>query len=324
MALQTNDTKKNRLQIHYSTIDMLNICGIRFEFRYVKGVKIRPNASMLAGTGTDRGVTADLTNKIDKGELLGMSELTDIVSQAVQNESEKEEIELDEEEKSKGIKTVIGETKDKAVRLIKVHHGSVAPTIKPASVQRKFSIDMDGYLRDRAKQLYEESESATQYYKKIMKSQARALNALAKRGVDFVGEIDIFEKDGTTTAIRDTKTSTKSPTEDAALKSEQLTAYALASNVLDGQLPKYVALDYLVDLKREPKAVTRTSERDMEAIEVFLRRLTNAIHSLHSGIFIPASPSQWQCSERYCGYHSICDFVQKRKTIVDQLVKIET
>ncbi len=307
--------EKQRLQFHYSAIDMLNICGVRFEFRYVKGIKIAPNAFMLAGKGTDRGVTADLTNKIDKGELLQLSELTDIVSQAVKDESTKEDIQLDEEEKSKGLQQVIGDTQDKAVRLIKVHHGDVAPTIKPAAVQRKFSIDMDSYLRGRARQLYDEAEKTTPYYKKILESQARALNALAKRGVDFVGEIDIFERDDGTTAIRDTKTTAKTPTEDAALKSEQLTAYALASHVLDGQLPKYVALDYLVDLKREQKAVTRKSERDMEAIEVFLRRLTNAIHVLHTGIFVPASPNDWHCSERYCGYWNICPMVQKRKAI---------
>jgi hypothetical protein len=189
----------------------------------------------------------------------------------------------------------------------------VAPVIKPAIVQRKFSINMDSYLRDRAKQLYQEAEGLLGYYQKIKKSQARALNALAKKGVDFVGEIDIFEKDGEKTAIRDTKTSAKSPTEDAAVKSEQLTAYAMATQVLDGQLPQYVALDYLVDLKRGANTVTIKSERDMEAIEVFLRRLTNAIHVLHTGIFTPASPNDWHCSERYCGYWNICPMVQKRK-----------
>lgn len=306
---------KNRLQIHYSSIDMLNICGIRFEFRYVKNMKIPPNAFMLAGKGTDRGVTADLNNKINTGELLELDELTDVVAQAVDEESQKEDLELTEEEKGKGLKQVIGETKDKAVRLIKVHHAEVAPGVKPAIVQRKFAIDMDGYLRERARQLYEESEAANPYYKKILKSQARALNALAKRGVDFVGEIDIFEKDGDFNAIRDTKTSAKSPSENAAAKSEQLTAYALALNVLDGTLPKYVALDYLIDLKREPKSVTCKSERDMEAIEVFLRRLTNAIHVLHTGIFTPASPQDWHCSPQYCGYWNVCPYVQQRKVI---------
>lgn len=303
-------TEKMRLQIHYSMLDMLSICGVRFEFRYVKGIKKPPGTFMLAGTGTDRGVSANLQNKIETGNLLPLDAVTDIARQAVQDTANSEDIELDEEEKTIGKAQVISNTKDKAVRLVKVHHINVAPAILPTYVSRKFSINMDSYLRDRAKQLYGEAEiSANSYSKKILKSQARALNALAKRGVDFCGEIDIQEA----AIVRDTKTSTKSPSEDAADKSEQLSAYSLATHVLDGKLPDTVALDYLVDLKKEQKAVTRQSRRDMQAIEIFLRRITSAIHAIHTGVFTPAASGDWHCSEQWCGFWHSCDFVQKKR-----------
>jgi len=307
---------KERLQIHYSSIDMLNICGIRFEFRYVKGIKKPPGTFMLAGTGTDRGVTANLTNKIEKGVLLELDELTDIAAQAVDEASKTEDIALNDEEKSIGKEQAISNVKDKAVRLVKVHHKEIAPNLRPSQVARKFSIDMDSYLRDRAKQIYEEAENThNPRAKKVLKSQARALNALARRGVDFCGEIDILEKYGDLTHVRDTKTSGKSPTEDVADKSEQLSAYSLATHVLDGKIPDMVALDFLVDLKREQKAVTRQSKRDMAAIEIFLRRITNAIFAIHTGVFTPAAVGDWHCSSQWCGYFHECLFVQQRKTI---------
>lgn len=304
----------DRLQIHYSSIDMLNICGVRFEFRYVKGIKKPPGTFMLAGTGTDKGVSANLNNKIEKGVLLQLDELKDIAAQAVEAASQSEDIALNDEEKALGKSQVVSNVKDKAVRLVKLHHEKIAPNLNPVQVARKFSINMYSYLRDRAKQLYEEAEHThNQYGKKVLKSQARALNALAKRGIDFCGEIDILEKDGLLTSVRDTKTSGKSPAEDVADKSEQLSAYSLATHVLDGKIPDTVSLDFLVDLKKEQKAVTRQSKRDMAAIEIFLRRITNAIHVIHTGVFTPAAVGDWHCSKDWCGYWYDCEFVQKKR-----------
>jgi hypothetical protein len=322
--------EKLRKQLHISGINMLNECGVRFQFRYILGMKRAPSAFLLAGTGTDKAVTADLDNKIAKDVLLPEDEVTDIARDAVVAEYENRGLELDPEDECQDADKIISATKDKAVRLVTQHHRKVAPELHPIRTARKFSINMDKFLRTRAKeqraQAQELFDQGNKYAARILDQEARNLNSAAREGWDFAGEQDIVEKrmvgglfESKTLVeqlvIRDTKTSAKSPNEDVAHTSEQLTGYALASHVIDGKLPDVVALDYLVDLKRETKNVTRESTRTMGDVGVFLNRFANAVNAIKSGIFIPTKPDDWRCSQKWCGYFNICPYAKRPKLV---------
>lgn len=326
--------EKRRKQIHQSALNMLNTCGVRYWFRYVRNIVRPPNAFLICGTATDKSVTANLGNKISNRELLPVDVVTDTAAQEVEN-GFKGDVDLRDEETGEAGKSkdlLLGETKDKAVRLAKCHHQQAAPIIHPSHVAEKFSIDMDDWLRARAKELYAQAAIETNANAaKVMEDKARCLNAFAKAGCDLAGEMDVKEyyADSDTRVIRDTKTTGKKPSgagtpDGAEHKSEQLTVYAAAEKVLTGNLPSYLVLDYLIDYKREgPKHIPLATKRDMADVDEFLARFENAVHSIHTGVFVPINPDAWQCSARWCGFFSICPYARKPKSItVPDLVQI--
>lgn len=349
MTIRAPKELRPRKQLHVSGIDMHNECGQRFYYRYVVGKKQPPGAFLIRGSAVDKSVTADLDNKIETDELLPDDIVEDIAAEYV--EKEKDSIELiDEEERKIGREKVIAATKDEAVTLARLHHSGLAPSLKPFRTQRGFSLDMDAWLRDRAKRLYREAEEVGGYATKILEGQARALNAMARDGFDLAGTIDIHEKfDGSriirseedellareiTNVVRDTKTSGKSPAKMIADESDQLTEYALAIHILEGRLPDKLVLDYLVSTK-EPKIVSVTTTRTEDDIEVFYNRLVATIYSIHTGVFVPTKATDWRCSQKWCGYFDICPYAKKPKTslpskevvttvsVTPQLIQIE-
>jgi PD-(D/E)XK nuclease superfamily len=311
----TSIMPKVRKQLHQSGLEMLSKCGIQFEFRYLKGIKRKPNAFLICGTATDAAVTSDLNHKIETGELEQESVLLDIARDRVENHPEKNEIELEDDETGQSVADVISATKDKAVRLVTAHHARVAPIIQPFATARKFSLNLDRWLRLKAKEIHDQAEKANnRWLEKTQHQQAAYLNAAAREGFDFVGEQDIVEKNDTTLVIRDTKTSKKSPNAEAADQSNQLSAYALASQVLDGKLPDSLKLDYLIDLKKETKTMTLETVRDAEYTQAYLNRLVNGIASIRSGVFVPAPDQAWWCAQKWCAYHGICPHVKHAVT----------
>lgn len=128
---------------------------------------------------------------------------------------------------------------------------------------------------------------------------------------DLVGEIDVQEKEGP----RDTKTTAKSPVANIADLSDQLTMYALAIKVLDGVVPERVSLDFLIDNKT-PVAKTFSSVRDNGDFGVLMARVENAAEAIQKGVFVPAQPTDWRCSMKWCGFASTCRYFKKPKSSV--------
>lgn len=345
-------SKKLRSQLHVSALNMMSDCAVRFQFRYLLGIKRPPSAFLLVGKSVDESVTVNLNNKIDKGELLPRPDVLGIAEAKFDAEQQAEPIELDADEKKEGksLPQVLGEAKDKTVALAGLHSDEAAPVIRPKQTRRKFSVDLDKFLRERARSLREQMETThDKYAAKLLDRTATSLNAAARDGMDFVGEQDIVERYGVVTTIeqaqiatefqpdtellviRDTKTSAKSPTKslmDGAEKpgiaddSSQLTAYATASYVIDGKIPDMMVLDYLVRTNAKTPGIyyvpTKTT-RTADDIQTFLNRVVQAVHAIHEGVFTPANATAWQCSEKWCGFWGICPYASRPKSV---LVKI--
>lgn len=330
--------QKLRQQLHISGINMMSECGQRFFYRYVLGIKRPPSAFLLVGSSTDESVTKNLDNKIETGELLPRSDVLGIAEAKFDALQKADPIELDPDEKKEGlsVETVLGEAKDKTVALAGLHHDEAAPKIQAKRTQRKFSINMDAFLRDRAKELHTAAETVQDgYTAKRLHAQARAMNATARVGLDFAGEQDIveeyngqlaFEGQGAQLVIRDTKTSGKSPLKSImdgsdkpgiADDSDQLTGYALASHVIDGKLPDLMVLDYLVrtPARHDLKYIPTKTTRDMSDVQVFLNRFANAVQAYKTGVFVPAKADWWGCSEKWCAYWSMCPYAKRPKIV---------
>lgn len=269
-----------RPQLHISAIDTLSKCGEMFRRRYIEKEIRPPGVSLITGTATHRSVQKNLTAKLETGVMLPEEAVCEIARDALNEEWDKG-VFLDDEEKSTGENAARGDAVDKAVRLSRLHRSSKAPSLTPTHVERQFVIELAGYP------------------------------------TDLAGCIDVQEG---TACIRDTKTSKKSPSADTAEESDQLSMYAMAVRALDGRFPDRVALDYLVDLKREQKVVTLESTRTADDCAPLLRRVEIAVEAIEKGVFVPARQSDWWCNKRYCGYHDSCRYV-RRPTSISLTVK---
>lgn len=259
-----------------SALDMLSKCGEQYRRRYIEGEKLAPAVAMLVGRGVDKSVDRNLNSKMTTDELLPIDEIQDTARDTVVAEWDQGGVTLNADELALGIKTVRAQAIDKAVRLSALHATVAAPRLQPTHIQRRWTVELRGYPRD------------------------------------LVGVIDIQEG---SVAVRDTKTSAKSPRDDEAVLSDQLTLYALASTVLDGRPPEKVALDYLVDTKT-PKHVVRESTRDDADFRVMLRRIETAMAAIDKNVFVPARQTDWWCSRRWCGYFESCPYARQRKALV--------
>jgi hypothetical protein len=247
-------------------------CFEAFRRRYIENEIIPPGVALIVGTGTHASVEKNLTAKIETGTLLTLDAVKDAARDGVNNAWE-QGVKLNDEEAERGIKAVKGEAVDKAVRLATLHANDKAPSLRPTHVERKWSLELPGYP------------------------------------VDLVGRIDIQEG---LVSIRDTKTSGKTPAENCADKSIQLKAYAAAVRAIDGTLPQFAVLDYLIDTKT-PAAKTFSMVPTVEDTHAMLARVETVVLAMEKGVFIPVEPTHWCCDPKWCGYYQTCRYIRQPK-----------
>lgn len=274
-ALRTDVNKNPKPALSSSMLRTLRNCGMQYYYRYVEGIIARPGVAMVIGTATHKAIEINLTAKRDTGELLAPEAVEQQAAEALDNTWDGEQPILYDKELIVGEKATRGWAKDVAVALSRLHHTTLAPRIQPVHLERYWRLELKGFP------------------------------------MDLDGFIDIQEP----SAVRDTKTKAKSPSDDEADRSTQLTAYALAVRTIDGALPMAVHLDFLIHTK-EPKQLTLTSVRTDEDFRSLLLEVERACRVIEAGAFMPTDPANWQCSERWCGYYNeLCPFGARRRSI---------
>lgn len=258
---------------HQSHLGMYLRCGLQYQYRYVDGIVRPPALRMVSGTAGHKGVQVDIQSKIDTGELATGEQVKDAVSDEYERRLSLEGAQLDEEERLEDLDKVIGKHKDRAIEGALVYHELVAPKLNPIATERPFRISPPG------------------------------------RPYKLAGAMDIQELSG----VRDLKFRARSRYQEEADNSIQLTMYALAVRVLDGELPARVGLDNVVKPPKKGTAFVKTvwSTRGLEDIKRLLRYTDWADSAKKRGDFHPADPTAWCCSPKWCGYWEICPFGAK-------------
>ena len=263
----------DKFQLHVSGLNLLSRCGIAFENRYIKRLPESKSPSLVIGTAVHAAQAKDYEAKIERGNLLPVSDVKDIARDSAIEEWRTGEVRLSEEDREDGYSGTRDESIDASVSMAAHYHAAAAPSVEPTSVERPWVLDVLG----------------------------------TEMPIQVVGRIDLETADG---AIRDTKTSAKSPKADAADTSLQLTMYALARLRESGTLPRKVALDFVVrtpkrhDLKLVPLESVRTAEH----MHPLMERVVSAARIIHAGLFTPADPSAWWCSRKFCSYFELCPY----------------
>ena len=122
---------------------------------------------------------------------------------------------------------------------------------------------------------------------------------------DLLAVLDV----ATVNSVVDFKTAKRAKSQADADNSIQLSVYHAAFHARFGYAPETVSLDVVVQTKTATRRQLVTSARDDSDLAALAARINVAQRSIEAGLFAPADPSSWACSERYCPFHATCCYV---------------
>ena len=249
-------------------------CGEAYRRRYIEGEVIPPGVALIRGSAVHKGAETNFRQKIESHEDLPSSVIQEAAAAAF-DERASGEVLLTGDEVAIGLKKVLGEAKDSTVRLADLYALQVAPSIQPLFVEERIEIPVHSH----------------------------------DRRLDLVGIIDVVSdlKD-----VIDLKTSKRRKTSNEVEIDAQLTWYDMAYRYLTGEAPRSVGFEVLVD-KKTPEVQSVRSPRTQEDHQTLLHKLNAMEAGVKAGVFLPAAPGSWACSDRFCGYWGTCPFVNSRR-----------
>jgi len=261
-----------RLALSPFRLSMAAKCGYQEHYRYQEGIKTKPRAATLAGSGIHKSAEANLQVKaLTEGEqTLPLEDAKMVAAEAVEHRFEEEGISLFGEEKSVSEKEWRGRTVDKAVLGAEVHHTRLAPEIRPIEVEEKLTINIPG----------------EDFY--------------------IYGYPDVTEEK----RVRDLKTGGKQWGPYEADGELALTIYGLGKRIKDGKAPESYRIDGIYTRTKALKLYHVDTTRDDQDFRNMLVQSKKAAAAIRAGTLMPARwmPGAWWCSEKWCGWFQICPF----------------
>jgi hypothetical protein len=249
------------LVLSASSVNTYLRCGEQWRLAYVVGVKSPPNLKAVRGIAVHKAVEVDMSQKMSSGVDLPVSDMLDAYSDSW------------DEESANGFMpdpmVTPGEIKDGGVKLIKLYHRQVAPTITPIAVELPLQFDING------------------------QTYTGQIDLLAE---EVVGDQPIR------TVIRDTKTTGRKPQGQNYLLN--MTGYALGVRQ-QGIEEADTVLDYLVATNKpyyhEIRMGGPISDDDIRRFAGVVESVGDAINA---GTFTPNGLVSGACS--WCGFKAIC------------------
>lgn len=259
-----------------SSLNTLQDCGEKFRRTYIEREYRGPRSYFVRGNALDFAVTTSMKRKMLEGTLPTREETRDLAATAFTNEWAGG-VEFTDDEVEEGISKIRDREKDAAVELASLHLEKVAPGVTPIGVQRRVVVKP------------------------------------AAMDITIQGTEDLLDAQPDGTWVRDTKSRKASPPKDEALTTQQLPFYSLLHYAETKTLPVRGRLDVLVrtpargDLKYVPLDMTPT----MADLDFVMRRLNTGVEAVKKGVFMPANPSWWGCSESYCPFWGDCVYARR-------------
>jgi hypothetical protein len=248
-------------------------CSQQWFFRYIEGIKIPPGIAAHIGSGVHKGAEVDLITKRDTGEHEPESVVLDAAADGYDRRLSDDGVYLTKEEKTKASK-LLGEGKDKTVKLAKTWYNELAQKLHPKLVEESISI------------------------------------TIPEIDIPLLGIVDLLEEDNT---LRDLKTTGRKWNQQNADMSLQPTMYRELIKQLIGEYPKEIVFDVLVN-KKEPEVQRMSTVREDSDMDTLVLRIQSMLQQVEAGITRPADPGSWICSSRFCGYwSSMCPYISDRQ-----------
>ncbi len=257
----------------YASVTQINMglrCLKQYEFRYVEGLKIAPALPLAEGGSHHTALEANNLQRAKKGKSLAKKTMIDRFAEAFLGQ-EKEIADWQGENAN----SVIARGKGIIELYLQSPESATTPTLigKDHGVEWAFG-------------------GINKHGKNKQKDQPSVLVA----GVPMAGIIDLREAK----EVTDYKVVAKSPSANAAEVSLQLMIYAAVTRtpktsivgLTKTKTPKVVKVEHKHDLKRSARWVAHV--------------VSSIAKSISAGIFPCASPDNWACSPKFCGYWGRC------------------
>jgi len=256
---------------HLSTTQLLMIsrCPYQWKRRYLDGDKRPPGIAMLVGSGAHVGFETGMRHKQTHGADLPPNDVRDAAVVGFDERYNADEVTLTPEETSKGLATVVGESRDRVAALAHYWALIIQPDYQPVEIEHRWDIDLPNI------------------------------------GTKLVGVTDVVTEGR---AVVDWKTGRRKIARRECNSSLQLTAYAFAYHVEHGEPPAEVRLEQLLEkpLKTERNQIGSTRSR--ADYNCLLARVSEVVKMIRGGAFPPGLPSEWWCSTKWCGYARTCPY----------------
>jgi len=216
--------------ITQSMLGMFLRCPHQFERRYLRGEIIPPGIAARRGSATHRAAQINHEQKLHSQEDLSVDDLQDAARDHYVKQIKEEGVFIPKDKISEKEKLLAGGL-DAAVRLTKLYRETLAPTIRPALVEEKLTID-------------------------------------AGLDLPIQGTIDVLTEDHW---LLDLKTADKSKGSDEAEHSLQLTLYAGLVAHRTGKWPVRISLEILVNNKEPKLQSLTTTRGPEDWVNLLLR-----------------------------------------------------
>jgi RecB family exonuclease len=266
-------SSKPKPHLSASQMESYSRCPEAYRRRYLDGDVIPPGIAILKGTALHAGAEHNFRQKLETHEDLPASDIVD-ASIASLESAKAGAIAYSDEEVSRGIKTVFGEAVDAVAELASVHAHEQAPDYQPTMVEQAVRIDLPNSPRD------------------------------------LLAVIDLADDQN---RVVDFKTAGKSKNQADADDSVQLTVYAAAFSLVQGEPPAELRLDTLVQLKTQTKRQIVSTTRGDADFNALANRINAINKSIDAGSFPPATPGAWWCGPKWCGYFRTCPYVNSER-----------
>lgn len=256
-----------------SQLDMYCRCPEAYRRRYMEKEIIPPGMAILKGKSFHGGAELNMRQKIESHRDLPVKEIVEAAVADFDAQTHGE-FALTEEERSRGSATVVGEAKDDLASMVEAHAKLQAPEYQPVLVEEKVRI-------------------------------------LLPNGThDLLGIIDLADDKN---RVVDFKTAGRKKSQSDADGSVQLTVYAAAFRARMGHAPDEVRLDTVVQTKTKTYRDVTVSDRTDDDFAALSNRINAVTSAVNAGIFTPAAPGSWNCSQKWCGYWSTCPYVNSQR-----------
>lgn len=245
-------------------------CGESYRRQYVEGHKLPMNPAMFQGILVHAGAEEAHLILLDTGKVPELKTATDVMDAKFKAEAS-------------NIVEWGADTPEallaRAKAIYEVYHTQGLPKVRPLAAEKPFAmmignVPMQGYID--------------------LVEQVPVPEPPLEEGKEPPATQPLQ------TIVADMKTSTASWSQADIDRDPQFTLYSIVENV------DTVRVDNLVSVKAGPKLVQLTAKRDAHTKAVFVQDLEETADFIKRGIFPKAPLDSWGCTEKWCGYWSLC------------------